>query len=525
MSDDGDPMIINDELRLLGNGGTTRTTSRCSVAVLMGVLALVAPPVPMKQMAPVKPPRHQPLAASEPECVDPRCGTTSKRSSESSKNPDDTVRHWEYDPDVARTEMCRLIARTDLPLSFGASVAFQDYIRTAHNPRFTAVSRQTTTRDFVKLFNTCRAKLMNRKRLLALRLIDESHTGQNIDERVLLVLDEHGLKDKVFSVTLDNASSNTTTIDKLTPSINGYIGNMFMHQRCACHIINLIVKSGLKRLKPYLEAFRTAISFLNSSNLRIAGFKSYCIAVGELISVFIDIHYSRAPNENLLLTDLHWYVAEKILEFLEVFYDATVVISGVYYATSPLMIHQLLSIARHLHAYENDDLLRHSVVPMKTKFLKYWRNIPALYAFAFILDPRGKMKGFYNVLRVLSSLTGTDYSAYSTQIRAELNTMFEKYNDKFGSVRLQRPPVAPSGPGKRRTNWGMVFGENSSGVGSATLGVGLVSPSPSVSTRGSATALLQAASAGSHIGATELSSYLDSDTVNQYNDDDFDILN
>jgi hypothetical protein len=38
----------------------------------------------------------------------------------------------------------------------------------------------------------------------------------------------------------------------LTPKFSGYIGSVFLHQRCACHIINLIVKSGLKHLKPYL---------------------------------------------------------------------------------------------------------------------------------------------------------------------------------------------------------------------------------------------------------------------------------
>jgi hypothetical protein len=40
------------------------------------------------------------------------------------------------------------------------------------------------------------------------------------------------------------------------------------------------VKSGLKRLKMYLEDFRIAISFLNSSNQRIASFKSFCLAAG-----------------------------------------------------------------------------------------------------------------------------------------------------------------------------------------------------------------------------------------------------
>jgi hypothetical protein len=53
-----------------------------------------------------------------------------------------------------------------------------------------------------------------------------------------------------------------------------------VHQRCACHIINPIVKSGLKRFNPYLEIFWIAINFLNSSNQRIILFKNYCNAQG-----------------------------------------------------------------------------------------------------------------------------------------------------------------------------------------------------------------------------------------------------
>ena len=47
-------------------------------------------------------------------------------------------------------------------------------------------------------------------------------------------------------------------------------------------------------------------------------------------------------------------------------------------------------------------------VPMKDKFLQYWCDIPMLYYFAFILEPRAKLKGFTNVLRVLSQLNGND---------------------------------------------------------------------------------------------------------------------
>jgi hypothetical protein len=41
----------------------------------------------------------------------------------------------------------------------------------------------------------------------------------------------------------------------------------------------MIVKFALDVIKKYLEAFRTAISFINSSNQRIATFKRYYIAV------------------------------------------------------------------------------------------------------------------------------------------------------------------------------------------------------------------------------------------------------
>ena len=92
------------------------------------------------------------------------------------------------------------------------------------------------------------------------------------------MVEDFGLIHMIFSVTLDNASSNAKAMETLTPMFAGYLGPdptpepidpskrkySLVHQRCACHIINLIVKSDLKMFKPYTEDFRTAINFLNS---------------------------------------------------------------------------------------------------------------------------------------------------------------------------------------------------------------------------------------------------------------------
>jgi hypothetical protein len=96
------------------------------------------------------------------------------------------------------------------------------------------------------------------------------------------------------------------------------------------------VKSGLERLKPYFETFRTTISFLNSSNQRIAAYKSYCVTMRvhthkfvmdmdvrwnttslmpykSTFPVFITTHYLQTIA---LHTDNHCHVGEGILEII-----------------------------------------------------------------------------------------------------------------------------------------------------------------------------------------------------------------
>jgi hypothetical protein len=367
-------------------------------------------------------------------------------------NADGSVVDWEYTPSIARTELSCMIARLDLPLCFGESSAFQDYITHAHNPRFDKFSRQTTARDLISLFNDHAEHLINvlksvsfvaltsdiwsgkakedyisvvvhfvnfdwclEKSLLGLRAIEVAHTGYDIAERVELVANDYGITDKIFAIVLDNASSNKTAMEVLKLVFSGYIGHLipmpsrneydlsviFLHQRCGCHIINFIINSCLKRLQPYLKDFRIAITFLNALNQCMASYKQYCLSVGvrprkfgmdmdvrwnftflmlkhlvpyqSTFSVWIRTNHPCKVGGSFLLRDNHWSIAEKFLSFLQLFYDSTLALSGVYYPTSPLMLHHILKIARHLNAYENHELLRDAVVPMKSMFLKYWR--------------------------------------------------------------------------------------------------------------------------------------------------------
>ena len=213
-------------------------------------------------------------------------------------------------------------------------------------------------------------------------------------------------------------------------------------------------------------------------------------------------------------------IAQKVLSFLELFYDSIVTLSGVYYPTSPLMIHYLVKIALHLKNYANDIHIRSVVQPMIDKYNRYWRDIPLLYSFAFILDPRAKMKGFTRVLRRLGGLTSTDYSTYLVGTRARLTDVYNKYEEKYGAVRLRRtdPPVLS---GKSRSAWDEIYDDD----GAAGLVSGSLPGTLNMSIDTSATSLLHAVrSSVSASNASELVSYLDCDTVNHLTDD-FNILN
>jgi hypothetical protein len=180
---------------------------------------------------------------------------------------------------------------------------------------------------------------------------------------------------------------------------------------------------------------------LNSSNQRIAQFQNLCILKDarprefgvdmdmdlrwnsiyvmlkhllpykEIFSTFIGANYGLVSGEPLLIVG-HRVVAQKILEFLEVIYESTVPLFGVYYPTSRLVLHNIFEIASHLYAQETNALLMNIMTPMKLKILKYCQNIPFLYSFAFILDPRAKIRGFHNVLHILSQTIGFDSSNY-----------------------------------------------------------------------------------------------------------------
>ena len=80
---------------------------------------------------------------------------------------------------------------------------------------------------------------------------------------LLKSLQECNIEDKLFSMTLDNASVNGTMVNNLRKNLNSKhmlpIKGQLLHIRCACHVINLIVQDGLTTMKGVIDDIRESV--------------------------------------------------------------------------------------------------------------------------------------------------------------------------------------------------------------------------------------------------------------------------
>ncbi|CAL8988295.1 unnamed protein product [Prunus brigantina] len=108
----------------------------------------------------------------------------------------------------------------------------------------------------------------------------DSHKWESIGKLLENCLIDWG-HEKILTITTDNAPANTKAIEYVRKKINGWkdsnsvFGGVHLHMRCSAHIINLIVKEGLKRLESSIVAIRNAVKFVRSSPSRLSYFKMY----------------------------------------------------------------------------------------------------------------------------------------------------------------------------------------------------------------------------------------------------------
>ncbi|KAG8657803.1 hypothetical protein MANES_03G090444v8 [Manihot esculenta] len=417
---------------------------------------------------------------------------------------------WHFDQDVARRKLAKMTIIDELPFMFVEGEGFKEWVECIQ-PKFRIPSRWTVSRDCYDLYLEERKKLKSYFQNSSQRIcittdtwtslqrinymcitahyIDDnwtlhkkilnfcpigSHKGDDIGMDVESCLLNWGIK-RVFTVTVDNASSNDVAVTYLKKKINGWgfgiLNCKYLHMRCIAHIINLVVVDGLKENIEAVKRVREAVRYVRQSPARLQKFKSCCEMEGIQSKCHLSLDVSTRWNSTYLMLrtaekfenafdrfatidpcfkfdlvsgkecdgvpdSLDWDYIRKIVDFLGHFYDLTLKISGSRYVTSNIFFDEISSIDCLLQEWKmSDDLtLANMGQNMKVKFDKYWGDpdkMNKLIYIAVVMDPRYKMEfmGF-----ALSAVYGNGKGLDLThKIKSVVYELFDEYKRMFAN--------------------------------------------------------------------------------------------
>ncbi|CAL2238759.1 unnamed protein product [Prunus armeniaca] len=110
------------------------------------------------------------------------------------------------------------------------------------------------------------------------------YSGVALSEKINALITEWGIVKKLFSITLDYASANTSVVEILTNQLNFrgllLMSGKFFHVRCCAHILNLIVQDGLKEIDSSVIKIRECLKYIKGSEGRKQKFYECVVQVG-----------------------------------------------------------------------------------------------------------------------------------------------------------------------------------------------------------------------------------------------------
>ncbi|KAI8559435.1 hypothetical protein RHMOL_Rhmol04G0173600 [Rhododendron molle] len=380
----------------------------------------------------------------------------------------DVVTHA-FSFDDCKRALAEMVIIDELPFRFVEGIGFRKFCKVMQ-PKFSPVSRQTITREVGAIHRNERGKLKKflkgrriclttdtwtsiqnlnymcltahfidddwklQKRILNFCVI-EDHKGVTIGKKIESSLLEWNV-DGIFTLTVDNASSNATAIEYLKRKTTDWkrtvLDHEYIHMRCCAHILNLIVVEGLKDTNGSILCVRDVVRYVRSSPQRMETFnkcvekekinskQTVCLDVctrwnstylmlevaikfekafqrmGEEDSSFITFFGIKEGEEDLSLelegqggrhrisvltprkptvpNKLDWKKCGLFVTFLKLFYDATNKFSASLFVTSNVFFHELYEVQVKIDELiaNRDPYMSSMAIDMKRKFETYW---------------------------------------------------------------------------------------------------------------------------------------------------------
>ncbi|WOL07689.1 zinc finger BED domain-containing protein RICESLEEPER 2-like [Canna indica] len=277
-----------------------------------------------------------------------------------------------------------------------------------------------------------------------------SHKGKEIGKMVEKCIIDWGIRDRISSITVDNASSNDVAVAYVKDKLKNVLvlGGEFFHMRCATHILNLIVKDGLGEVRESISRIRAAVKYVRSYPSRAQQFQQ-CITEEGITykgSVCLDV-ITRWYSTYLMLetalkfrsafgrleedfiafvneldggvpTSEDWDSASMLSLFLKNFYEATNRMSGSLYVTCNHYRHEVVSMFSTLVECERDSNPR--LQSMARKMREKFDNVMDESDTQSHLHATGGANAFVNLIKLVKDWNNDEIDEEDMGLKSEL---------------------------------------------------------------------------------------------------------
>jgi len=192
-----------------------------------------------------------------------------------------------------------------------------------------------------------------KKKIISFKELKYPHSGFAIEEAIASCVTDWDIREKIFTLILDNASNNTSACAELKATHKRVLlfEGEHLHVRCCAHILNLLVQDGMKLIHSAIKKLRELLKYIDSSPSRIQEFNTLANGMGlaSKAGIYIDIpnrwnstykmlREAKAYKDTLnayanrnfeeSLNEDEWKKAEALCEFLKAFEELTLVVSA-----------------------------------------------------------------------------------------------------------------------------------------------------------------------------------------------------
>ncbi|KAJ1691138.1 hypothetical protein LUZ63_015293 [Rhynchospora breviuscula] len=261
---------------------------------------------------------------------------------------------------------------------------------------------------------------------------------------------------KALCLVLDGSSANEACVKEM---LSGPIldtlpadGQLF-HQRCGCHILNLIVQDGLAVLDDEIKTIRETMKYIRHSQSRMEKFKRAAAQVKApdkkpawdvqtrwnstylMLQLAFELReaierFAILDKNSNLVADLDWNKMKALLDCLKVFYNATLTLSGTKYPTLNLFFPEFCEVCLSIKKMRNSNypFIVEMSLQMYAKWDKYWTGGNMLLAIACVFDPRSKLGV---VEYYIKEMYPNDYDTFMANLNNCINALFKYYEKEY----------------------------------------------------------------------------------------------